>query len=163
MKIWTYSTTGETQNNYCFINWELVININILYLISGSAYQKLSWTVDNRAIFLYSSQTVRTLDYTHVKQTTCLVILNRPLCWLCKVLSVGNRLLWVEASVNYLTVTCVILYGLHRVASKITVYLCKQLSSLIQNFHYMHLISVTQLVGFTCCTDKLLILEVRSK
>jgi len=68
--------------------------------------------VDYRAIFLYSSQTVRTLDYTHVKQTTYLVILNRPLCWLYKVLFIGNRLLWVEAGVKYLTVTCVILYRL---------------------------------------------------
>jgi hypothetical protein len=66
------------------------LRVNMLYLISGSAYQKLSWTVDYRAIFLYSSQTVRTLDYTHVKQTTCLVILNRPLCWLCKVLFIGS-------------------------------------------------------------------------
>ena len=112
VKLCTYSTTGGTKNNCCFINWEFVININILYLISGSAYRKLSWTVDYRAIFLYSSQTVRTLDYTHVKQTTYLVILNRPLCWLYKVLFIGNRLLWVEAGVKYLTVTCVILYRL---------------------------------------------------
>jgi len=28
----TYCTIGGTKNNCCFINWELVINIHILYL-----------------------------------------------------------------------------------------------------------------------------------
>jgi len=55
------------------------------------------------------------------------------------------------------------LYRLDRVASKITMYLCKQLFNLIQNFRYIHLISVTQLFGLHLLHWQTLILEVRSK